>query len=40
MNLYPIHTSTGMLLALGLQGHLSALSTRDICDYLTQVCMC
>ena len=27
----------GVLLALGLQGHLSVLSVTDICDYLTQV---
>ena len=27
---------TGFLLGLGLQGHLSALSVTDICDYLTQ----
>jgi hypothetical protein len=31
-----MHT-TGMLLTLGLQGHLTALSMADICDYLTQV---
>jgi len=26
----------GLLLALGLQGHLSVLSSADVCDYLTQ----
>jgi hypothetical protein len=29
--------SSGVLLALGLQGHLNVLSITDVCDYLTQV---
>ena len=29
-------THAGMLFALGLQGHLKALTVNDICDYLTQ----
>ena len=31
-----ISSHAGVLLALGLQGHLSVLSKGDICDYLTQ----